>query len=340
MSTQRLFPTPTVNGNNNRRGISKKAGDGLATAVKLFTTLTAADRQGTSGGRKTGRSLRNDTRSDSPQFISSPVASLASRTRLQDAIKGLLTNVISGPSTGVSLAYLGPDGQWLKMYRAYFQATLDGSLEKFSLTWPRWGMLSGGVLTELSMWERGTEETASLLWATPMTRDASSPKSEAALLKEATLIRPGRKVPNNLVDQVSSLHLWPTPTVQDSKNDGAPSQEERNSVPLNTLVKMFPTPTAHDGRRPGRDIHSKQVSNLKKQIEEKNPGQLNADWVEWLMGLNIGFTSLPGYRALQRAKKTALTASKRFGNAVVPQQVYLIYKAIVEIEEGLHAEQN
>lgn len=38
------LPTPTVTGNNNRKGISKEAGDGLATAVlKLLPTPTASD---------------------------------------------------------------------------------------------------------------------------------------------------------------------------------------------------------------------------------------------------------------------------------------------------------
>ncbi len=33
-----MFPTPTVNGNNNQKGSSAKSGNGLATAVKLFPT--------------------------------------------------------------------------------------------------------------------------------------------------------------------------------------------------------------------------------------------------------------------------------------------------------------
>jgi len=42
------FPTPTVNGNYNRKGASKTSGDGLATAIKHFPTPTAAD--ATTGG--------------------------------------------------------------------------------------------------------------------------------------------------------------------------------------------------------------------------------------------------------------------------------------------------
>jgi hypothetical protein len=49
---------------------------------------------------------------------------------------------------------------------------------------------------------------------------------------------------------------WPTPTTQDAKNNGAPSQLERNTAPLNAQVG----------------------------------GALNPTWVEWLMGWPLGWT--------------------------------------------------
>ena len=50
--------------------------------------------------------------------------------------------------------------------------------------------------------------------------------------------------------------FWPTPTVQDSKNNGGPSQKRRMSVPLNAVIG----------------------------------GALNPPWVAWLMGWPIGWT--------------------------------------------------
>lgn len=46
-----LIPTPTVNGNNNRRGLLAKSGDGLATWARQYPTPCAADacRQGNHG---------------------------------------------------------------------------------------------------------------------------------------------------------------------------------------------------------------------------------------------------------------------------------------------------
>jgi hypothetical protein len=38
-----LWPTPTVNGNYNRKGASATIGDGLATAVAMYPTPTARD---------------------------------------------------------------------------------------------------------------------------------------------------------------------------------------------------------------------------------------------------------------------------------------------------------
>ena len=42
-----LWPTPTVKGNYNKQGLSKKSGDGLATAVKkMWPTPTTRDHKG------------------------------------------------------------------------------------------------------------------------------------------------------------------------------------------------------------------------------------------------------------------------------------------------------
>ena len=58
-----LWPTPTVHGNYNRKGLSATSGDGLATAVSRFPTPTACMSKGSSLAsltRKSGRSMVND----------------------------------------------------------------------------------------------------------------------------------------------------------------------------------------------------------------------------------------------------------------------------------------
>jgi len=54
-----LWPTPSVHGNYNRRGLSESSGDGLATAVRMWATPSSADCKGSHGGGQ-GRSLRTD----------------------------------------------------------------------------------------------------------------------------------------------------------------------------------------------------------------------------------------------------------------------------------------
>ena len=61
--------------------------------------------------------------------------------------------------------------------------------------------------------------------------------------------------------------LWHTPTVQDSGNNGAISQINRHGPALNVEVKV-------------------------RDAEQPVNSALNPDWVEWLMGLPKGWTSL------------------------------------------------
>jgi DNA (cytosine-5)-methyltransferase 1 len=52
---QNLWATPTVHGNYNQKGMSKKSGDGLATQVKNFPTPTTRDYKGQSGAGRQER---------------------------------------------------------------------------------------------------------------------------------------------------------------------------------------------------------------------------------------------------------------------------------------------
>jgi hypothetical protein len=49
-----MWPTVTVSGNNNRRGLTAKAGDGLATAVRQWPTPTASDARHGGNPRRRG----------------------------------------------------------------------------------------------------------------------------------------------------------------------------------------------------------------------------------------------------------------------------------------------
>jgi hypothetical protein len=51
----KIWPTPTVNGNYNRKGASARAGDGLETAVQLYPTPTTQDASNNGGPSQLNR---------------------------------------------------------------------------------------------------------------------------------------------------------------------------------------------------------------------------------------------------------------------------------------------
>ena len=142
------------------------------------------------------------------------------------------------------------------------QCSLLEDLNESLQTLPRWGMTVGGELYLLPTLVQTIDEResgSSEKWATPTTMDKLPPKSETALLKEATVARPGRSKPANLRDQVSNMHKWGTPKAQDSR---------------------------HALKDRGKGNLGEQVSGL------HNGGKLNPLWTEWLMGWWIGWTDL------------------------------------------------
>jgi len=177
-------------------------------------------------------------------------------------------------------------------------------------------------------------------WATPTTMDKLPPKSEKALMREMTEVRPGRSQPGNLRDQVSNSHNWPTVQARDYKgssgrsmkgqefdlptavklwptplasschgaNHNSPSRNKDGaySINLEGAVKSYPTPTACAAkgssdasltRADGRDRTNDRLDH--NVFAQSGGGQLNPDWVEWLMGWLIGWTDLTATRLMQ-----------------------------------------
>jgi len=188
----------------------------------------------------------------------SPEVSPASHTALQENVRDLLMSVTSGQSSGESLASLNPGGFWVKMCRDCYQVTLEGSFQEYSENWPKWGIMSGGVVMKL----------------------------------------PGLVLP--IVERGCSS--WPTPTVADCYTDKLKSTQQKpgsmHSVNLSQAVKMWPTPTAtmYKGSSPASLTRKDGKSRLKDRLDHavmgSDGGQLNPDWVEWLMGFPQGWTDL------------------------------------------------
>lgn len=127
---------------------------------------------------------------------------------------------------------------------------------------------------------------------------------------------------------------WPTPTCADAFTDKLKSSQQQegsmHSVNLSQAVKMWPTPAASEMRTMDKEqlIERREKAKAKAKngngfglnlgnamtMEGEVGGQLNPDWVEWLMGWPIGWTSMEPlnpdrFRAWLRASQSVPTAS-------------------------------
>lgn len=86
-----------------------------------------------------------------------------------------------------------------------------------------------------------------------------------------------------------AVKLFPTPTVSDAVKGDCPSERKRKSPSLVSAARTWRTPQADENGSiqppESRDGHNISLSN---QVG----GSLNPDWVEWLMGWPLGWTSL------------------------------------------------
>jgi len=128
--------------------------------------------------------------------------------------------------------------------------------------------------------------------------------------------RKGRSRPSNLREQVNpdTMQMWATPRTTDGTAGPRKLNEKGRRISqanpnldyganLSDQVKMWPTPTTrdHKGGYQGGRIRNGKVSmdtlDLAVQHtdnQQKTGGQLNPQWVEWLMGYPEGWTDLKG----------------------------------------------
>tara|TARA_R110002012_G_scaffold253320_1_gene432327 strand:- start:367 stop:954 length:588 start_codon:yes stop_codon:yes gene_type:complete len=192
-------------------------------------------------------------------------------------------------------------------------------------------MLSSGALLERDPPERLTEGigSGSGPWRTPA---AQEPGITIARLETKTGLpvgslcrhydkKTGRLAQIGLTQQVQ---VWPTPNARDYK--GASDPEKRKAkghqVHLNDQV-AWPTPVASDRNQrratenwEGSDLVSKATAKEEEEgrMQPKAGGKLSPDWVEWLMGWPIGWTSMEPlnrdrFRAWERAFATGSIGS-------------------------------
>jgi len=153
---------------------------------------------------------------------------------------------------------------------------LDSVSTRYSRTWSIVTTESGALVWKHRVSEHGTGDNefggSQRIFPTPTSVETEHPQAELDHLgRRKASDGTGTSHSLNLADTV---RIFPTPTVNDSKNNGSKSQRERNTIALNT----FFNPTEQ--------------------------GTLNPEWVEWLMGFPIGYTSLEELKEPQQSKKT------------------------------------
>ena len=129
------------------------------------------------------------------------------------------------------------------------------------------------------------------MWPTPTTQEVEHP--------DAVLTERGRRLSKdglvshslNLADVVK----WPTPQSRDWKGKSQRGADPENRDCLPNAVMNFPTPQASDWKNKdfSRDT---TLGNMKyitgESRAQANGGQLNAEFVEWLMNYPKGWTEM------------------------------------------------
>lgn len=245
-------------------------------------------------------------------------------------VKGTLPAPVFGESMPGLFASLSQDGSWQKTCAGYSQSLLPGfggeDSELFCETWPKWGIVLDGHAMELPMLERHTNESECSLWPTASVCGNYNRKGASATSGDGldTAVKKMHSV--NLSQAVN----WPTPRAREGNSGSYGCASIERNADRNYLDGVV----------------------IKK---EEKPGNLNADWVELLMGLPIGWTDInvakedieswQGWPAAINVEQYAYEPPrvivgqknrakrlKALGNGCVPQQVYLVFAAIMEVE--------
>ena len=145
-----------------------------------------------------------------------------------------------------------------------------------SATWKKMVTQQRGEYSQRVKLAHHTKESESLSWATPNTMDHLPQRSEEALRRQAQTTRKGRSRPANLREQVNP-----------------------RAVEIYQEVKGWPTPRASEYKDCGpvgskSQVHMDNKSYLCAKVKDPSmpSGCLNPEWVEWLMGVPIGWTEL------------------------------------------------
>lgn len=219
------------------------------------------------------------------ELLTSWLAGFPARTSVQQepAMALTVSEADSGQKWRASFAKYDPDAsKWRTP-----QCSLLGDFPEFLETWPRWGSMRNGVSYLRQTSALPTFGNESGLWPTPTVCGNYN--------------RPGASA-NSGMGLASAVKLWPTPTASLADKGGRitprKSREGGTLIEAVSARAMWPTPcaSASKGSSPAalvrKDGKSRSNDRIDHAVMASDGGQLNPEWVEWLMGWPIGHTAL------------------------------------------------
>jgi len=189
----------------------------------------------------------------------------------------------SGRSSSVAYATYDPDTySWRTSQGSLLE---PGSLEKYSETWSRAGMMRNGTVYQRQPLAPPTFVIGSSLWRTPQEANATQGPKSPENFREA--MRTGK----NQITLTDQVRMWPTPTNKGNYNRAGLSPKRGNG--LETAVRMWPTPrSSPNENRTTKRTPSQIMGKHGRYLAAEVGGTLNPTWVEWLMGFPPGWTVL------------------------------------------------
>jgi hypothetical protein len=91
-------------------------------------------------------------------------------------------------------------------------------------------------------------------------------------------------------DLGSSVLIFPTPTIRGNYNRKGASGHSGDG--LATAARMYPTQTCNDSKNNNPPSQRTENGRHSDQLNVAAGGALNPSWVEWLMGLPLGWTDI------------------------------------------------
>jgi hypothetical protein len=263
-------------------------------------------------GSRSGMTCEHSTAGPGAESSMSSAADSHARTSAQPE-KGQ-ESTANAPDSGAkwpgSLAKFDPDTRSWKTR----QCLLLGGLEEFSETFPKWGSMHDGELFRQPTPVLRTCGKGSGFWPTPDTRGFTNDGAIAALAQVCESMdelsgmthRAGRTKKAKAVGSVFRSQATATTTATvlfaDSNTQKSADAPARQWTTTNTSNEtescspgLLPTPKNRDWKgQTQRGIHGPgdSIANLDRGDGKPIGGQLNPNWVEWLMGWPIGWTDL------------------------------------------------